>query len=77
MGLRQKEKPLLGEEGIRPALMISSATSAAKFDALSQDAPKPAAYPAIEYAKSPSPMMLEILEPATKRPIQRRNDRFK
>src|SRR5688500_3280078 len=74
MGLRQTEEPLLGEVGVGPALVIQPPTSASAFAAFPQDAAQAASDPAIEGEKLPPPMVLEVLEPATQRPVQRPED---
>src|SRR5439155_1729309 len=68
--------PVLGEEGVRPALVIQPSPAASAIAPFSQDAPKTAAYPAIEGAEMPSPMVLEGLEPASQSSVERLNDRL-
>src|SRR3954452_4754744 len=75
MGLHQAEKPLLGEKGVRPATIVHPAAMASTFDSFPQDAPQTVAYPTVEHAEDPRATMLEVHEPATKRPVQRPNDR--
>ena len=71
MGLRQTEEPVFGEEGVRPALVIQPAAAAAAFAPFPENAPKPAAYPAVELAETPASMVLEVREPTARRLVQR------
>ena len=74
MGLRPTEEPMLGEEGVRPAMVVHPPTATSARAPFPQNAPKAAAYPAVEVDKMPDPMVFEVLEPTAKRPVQRLND---
>src|SRR4030095_6598697 len=65
----QAIKPMFCEEGIRPALMVATASPAFLFHPLAEDTPQAHAYPAVESLKRPLVAVLEVLKPAAKRRI--------
>jgi hypothetical protein len=74
MGLFQAEKSLVGEEGIGPALMVRSTTSALLLHPLAEETPQTHAYPAVESLERPLVAVLEVFKPAAKRRIESRDD---
>src|SRR3954463_7999678 len=77
MGGTQVIQPLLGKEGVRPAEAVPYATTdAAKAQAAAQEAPKPAADPAIQRLERPPMAVLEVFKPATQRSIHLGDDRL-
>jgi hypothetical protein len=74
MGGDQREQPLLGKEGVRPAVMIRTAASAPASLSVAQDIAQPHADPGIQDLEHETTTMLKILEPASHRAIHVGND---
>src|SRR4051794_5571553 len=76
MGLFQAVKPAVGEEGVGPALMVAAATTAFPLHPPAEEAPQAHADPAVDPLERPFVAVLEILKPAAKCRIERRDDRL-
>src|SRR3989449_2636512 len=74
MGSYKSEQPLLSKERIRPAMMISPASTTTSSRPFAQDTAKSHAYPPIQARKGRFVAMFEILKPAHKRAIDVRDD---
>src|ERR1700754_181551 len=74
MGSPQAEKPLVGEEGVRPAVMVRpSAATLLPLPSAKQTA-KTHPDPTVEAPKRPLVGVLEVFKPAAKRGVQLRDD---
>src|SRR3954469_15803922 len=77
MGSFQAVKPLVGEEGVGPALMVVTSATAGQLHPLAEDAPQTHAYPAVDPLKRPLVAVLEIFKPAPQGGIERPDDHEK
>ena len=77
MGCFQAVKPVFGEEGVGPALMVGASTTAFLSHPLAEKAPQSHANPAVEPLERPLMAVLEVCKPATKRRVERGDDREK
>ena len=65
MGCGKGEQPMLGEEFVRPTLMIPASPSPFAFHAFPQNAPKAHSNPAVELDECRRRTVLEVAKPAT------------
>src|SRR4051794_28924378 len=72
LGHGEETHPL--EVGIRPSLMIATATAAAQSQPASKNAAKASSYPPIEHREDSRGAVLEVREPATEDDIDHLND---
>src|ERR1700704_6544136 len=72
----QAEQPKLGKVGNRPARLIGPARFGTPLPSasLAQDAPQPAAHPAVFHAECRAVAVVEIFKPAPPRPVKVRDD---
>ena len=77
MGCGKTEQPMLGEEGIAPAMMIGTPTATAKSETFSQDAAETHSNPTIEIGiRAVVTAVLEIREPTPKSSVHAGHDAF-
>jgi len=74
MGVGKEEEPMLGKEGVGPALMICPPSPAATSTTFPEDAAQPHANPGIETGERDTLAVLEIGKPAGKDSVEVRND---
>ena len=67
MGRFQTKQPMTGKEGIRPALMISTATRSTTTAAFAQNATQPHADPSVYRTERVPVTVLEVREPTSER----------
>ena len=67
MGGFQAIQPLLGKEGIRPALMIAPTSTSFLAPAFSEDASQPHPNPPVQVAERVRVAVLEVFKPAPQR----------
>ena len=77
MGGFQAIQPLLRKEGVRPALMVPSPTSALAALAFSENAAQPHPGPAVDILERRPVAVLEVFKPAPERRIDLGDDRSK
>ena len=70
MGRLQAEKPLVGEEGVGPTLMVRAASVSLQAEASTEDAAQPHPYPSVQSGKRPLAAVLKVPKPAPKDRIE-------
>ncbi len=74
MGCNYGEQPLLGKEGIRPALMVLAPAATTTLGTAAKDAAKPHPDPLVQRTKRGVMTVFEVHKPARKGPVDSRND---
>jgi len=74
MGGYQTEQPLLGEEGILPAVEVTTAGDAPTFAAFPQKRTQPLPNPSVQPLEDPRSAVLEVGEPAAHRSVDPPDD---
>src|SRR5947209_20384709 len=77
MGFFQAVEPLVGEEGVTPAVMVFPTTPAGQPHPLAEDAPQAHPDPPAQGRERPLVAVLEVPKPAAKCRGERRDDRRK
>ena len=67
MGSGQVQRPLLGKEGVGPAVMVPAA--AFSTGAFAQDRTQPHSQPAVDAVERVAVAVLEVLKPPRERPV--------
>ena len=74
MGRLQVEKPLVGEEGVGPTVMVGSTAVSLQAETSTEDASHPHPYPSVQSGKRPLAAVFEVFKPAAERRRERRDD---
>src|SRR5260370_18079589 len=75
MGSLQAEEPILGKEGVGPAMMVVTPGDAPSSAVVAQQASQPAAYPSVESAERGAVAVQEVGEPAAQHWVEAFDDR--
>jgi hypothetical protein len=74
MGSLQAEEPVLGKDGVGPAMMVVTPGDAPSSAVVAQQASQPAAYPSVESAERRAVAVQEVREPAAQHWVEAFDD---